>query len=71
VDVTGALAFDHSRIVIGNAQRHLGAELLREIGQERTESVSHARSIFCWDHGKDELGILGLPVLCVRHGREG
>src|SRR5690606_9668230 len=35
LDVTGALAFDNGCIVVGDAQRYLGAEFLAEIGSER------------------------------------
>ena len=38
MDVAGALAFDHRGIVVGDPQRHLGAELLRQILGQRASS---------------------------------
>ncbi len=72
MDVAGALAFDEGRVVIGDAQGDLGAEFLRQVGDEGTVTVGDAGGVLGRDHGEDEFGILGLPVLGQSgHGQPG
>ena len=66
MDVAGALALDDRRVVVGDAQRHLDAELFGQIIDERRPAVDRAGGILFGNDGEDELGILGLPVVGAR-----
>jgi hypothetical protein len=71
VDVAGALTFDDRGVVIGDAQRHLRAELFRQIVDERRVAIDRARGILFGDDGEHELRIFGLPLLRTSAGRGG
>ena len=66
LDVAGALALDDGGVVVGDAQRHLHADLLAEIVDEGRPAVDHAGGVLLGDHGEHELGIFRLPGLRAR-----
>src|ERR1700732_2126676 len=65
MDISGALAFDHRGIVVGNAQRHFAAELAAQIIDERRKAVDDSAGVLGRNDGVDQLGILRVPALCA------
>src|SRR5258708_5932782 len=63
MDVSGLLAFDHRRVVVGDAQRDLHAQFLRKVLDQRRVAVGDAGGVLGRHEREDELGILCFPVL--------
>ena len=71
MDVAGALALDYGGVVVGDAQRHLGAELARQIGGERRIAIDDARGVLGRRHRVHQFRILRLPGLRQRDRADG
>src|SRR5258708_31156606 len=63
MDVSGLLAFDHRRVVVGDAQRDLHAQFLREVLDQRRVAVGDAGGVLGRHEREYDFGILRFPVL--------
>src|SRR5687768_14184230 len=68
LDLTILHSLDDRRVVVGDSQRHLGADLPGEVGDEIVVAVSDAAGVFRRNNGEYNLGILGFPVLRLSRG---
>src|SRR4029079_3262435 len=63
MDVAGALPFDDSGVVVGDAQIDLHPEFLGKVSDERGPALRNAGGVLGRHHRESQFGILALPAL--------